>query len=106
MVENRHQRAQNVDSGSASTQKPWKHSAVGDSAAAKSARTVSSLGRRLNAANGARIARSRAMPITRRLPAAVHGATARAPARARARAQAAGSRRAAAVTMSSPPYRA
>ena len=64
--EKSHHRESKDDCGGASMQNPWKHWATGDAATARSARTVSSLGTRLNARKSASRTASRTRPATRR----------------------------------------
>jgi len=63
--ENFHHRSRNGRSSAGSMQNPWKHSATGDVAIAKSAATVSNFGIRLNRRNIARINAANIIPIKR-----------------------------------------
>ena len=63
--EKSHHRDSRVLSGSDSKQKPWKHSAFGEAAAARSASTVSSLGSRLKVTNRTSSTAKIASPTTR-----------------------------------------
>ena len=64
--EKSHHRESNDESGDPSMQNPWKHWATGDVATARSARTVSSLGTRLNTRMSGRRTDSRTWPTIRR----------------------------------------
>ena len=64
--EKSHHRESKEESGDPSMQNPWKHSATGDVATARSARTVSSLGTRLNTRKSVSRMASRTRPTMRR----------------------------------------
>ena len=68
LTEKLHKRSMNGVSGSASMQKPWKHSTTGALTAARSSRTVSSLGKRLNARKATSSASPIATPAARFFP--------------------------------------
>ena len=67
-TEKLHQRSTKEVSGSDSMQKPWKHSTTGALTTARSSRTVSSFGKRLNARNSANSATASTMPTARFFP--------------------------------------
>ena len=69
--EKSHHRSSSVVSGCCSMQNPWKHSAVGEAATARSACTVSSFGTRLNATNRMSRIATMTAPAARRFLGAV-----------------------------------